>query len=352
MRQLICVAAMAVGLSSVALAQFPGMPFGVPRGPQFNNNYNNNNNSNDNNNQNQNQNGNNTSNNAAPQTEDDVIRTVTARYGGELPSVDASRYVRKLAAKLPNPKNRTFEVHLVDSSEINHFSVPTDSGGAHIFITRGLLEHLDDEAQLAAVLSLEMAHTNTGHFDSRIAAAQEKADEQKKARIMGAIFNRGGGVNVGAIISASQSQVKPDGSYGAQFTADEEMEATKEALKYMDQANYDPREFYLYLDTVLKGLSDPRLKNDNTTNIVFTHSLTYDRAGQVKDYIDDQYRTPKDSWTVGTDVYAKNVKNVLPPPAAADRGTPDQTATPRSSYGAPSAAEAQQPAPGYDGPAR
>src|SRR4030067_1118533 len=59
----------------------------------------------------------------------------------------------RLAAKSHRPQLKyTFTV--LDSPEVNAFALP----GGYIYITRGLMAHLNSEAELAAVLGVQVCH--------------------------------------------------------------------------------------------------------------------------------------------------------------------------------------------------
>ena len=52
-----------------------------------------------------------------------------------------------------------FKYYILDTDHINAVSCP----GGYIVLTRGLLEILNDEAELAALLAHELAHIIAGH---------------------------------------------------------------------------------------------------------------------------------------------------------------------------------------------
>jgi len=60
-----------------------------------------------------------------------------------------------------------FQFFIIDSHEINAFAAP----GGYVYITRGLLAHLSNEAQLAGVLAHEVAHITERHHARQKRAA-------------------------------------------------------------------------------------------------------------------------------------------------------------------------------------
>ncbi|TVR16923.1 MAG: peptidase M48 [Balneolaceae bacterium] len=60
-------------------------------------------------------------------------------------------------------KDTEFYFRLLDSPVVNAFALP----GGYIYVTRGLLSHLDNEAQLAVVLGHEIGHVVARHASQR-----------------------------------------------------------------------------------------------------------------------------------------------------------------------------------------
>ena len=65
-------------------------------------------------------------------------------------------------------KNTPFTFRVLDSPVVNAFALP----GGFVYITRGILAHLDNEAQLAVVLGHEIGHV-VGRHGSKRAASQQ-----------------------------------------------------------------------------------------------------------------------------------------------------------------------------------
>src|SRR4030067_243150 len=72
----------------------------------------------------------------------------------------------RLAAKSHRPQLKyTFTV--LDSPEVNAFALP----GGYIYITRGIMAHLNSEAELAAVVGHEIGHVTARHAVRQYSAA-------------------------------------------------------------------------------------------------------------------------------------------------------------------------------------
>src|SRR5580658_5034711 len=79
---------------------------------------------------------------------------------------DATRYVTGVARSLePHLRRRGihYQFHVIDSPQINAFALP----GGQIFVMSGLLEFVESEAELAAVLGHEISHVELRHAIER-----------------------------------------------------------------------------------------------------------------------------------------------------------------------------------------
>lgn len=149
---------------------------------------------------------------------------------GLYPDSSVQRYVRNLGASLAAGSERpdlpwTFRV--LDDPTVNAFALP----GGFVYVTRGILTHLNSEAQLAGVLGHEIAHVTARHSASRMSRAQ-------LAQI---------GLGVGMVVS---EQVRRMGDLAQQamgllflrFGRDDELEADELGLRYMTRLGYEPAE--------------------------------------------------------------------------------------------------------------
>ena len=93
-------------------------------------------------------------------------KEVGARILGKYPlykNDSLTRYANLVAKTLAQYSNRPelpFIVGVLDTDMINGFSAP----GGYIFITRGAIEAMDDESELAAVIGHEMMHVCQRHI--------------------------------------------------------------------------------------------------------------------------------------------------------------------------------------------
>jgi predicted Zn-dependent protease len=151
-----------------------------------------------------------------------------------LPYSSAERYVdaigRRLAAAAPGPKfPYTFKV--VNAADINAFALP----GGPVYVTRGLIESVPSEPELAGVLAHEIAHVALRHGTNQASKAYLA---QAGIGILGGVLGGGGGAT-GQIIQAV-------GGLGLnalflKFSRSAETQADIVGTQMMAKAGYDPQ---------------------------------------------------------------------------------------------------------------
>ncbi|UCG13887.1 MAG: M48 family metalloprotease [Deltaproteobacteria bacterium] len=126
----------------------------------------------------------------------------------------------------------TFPYHfyVVNSDALNAFAAPA----GHIFMNRGLIEIMESEAELAAILAHEIAHVQSRHLAHRIARAQ-KLNWATLGGILAAIF-LGSGEASQALIAGTQA-----GAASLQLanSRQDEEESDRKGLRYLEAAGYN-----------------------------------------------------------------------------------------------------------------
>ncbi len=151
---------------------------------------------------------------------------IEKELGGRIPDENLQSYVNQIGqrmARVCHHPEFSYRYTAVRDPMINAFAVP----GGHIFITRGLLEKLTSEAQLASILAHE-----TGHIVAQHTAAAISRETVMLATIVAA------GVGGGARGAGSAEFITS--CLSLQYTRDDETEADGAGLDYMVQAGYDP----------------------------------------------------------------------------------------------------------------
>ena len=142
---------------------------------------------------------------------------------------------QRMAAASERP-NLPWEFHVVDDASVNAFALP----GGFIFVTRGLMTHVNNEAELASVLGHEIGHVTAKHSVRQISKAQ-------LATL---------GLGVGSILSEDIARFAGIAGQGLgllflKYGRDAENQADELGFKYALQQNYDVRE----MDNVFITLS-------------------------------------------------------------------------------------------------
>ncbi|MBD3181573.1 M48 family metalloprotease [Candidatus Poribacteria bacterium] len=89
------------------------------------------------------------------------------QFGGTYDDPEIQRYVEKIGQSVAAVSHRSdipYHFTVVDDSVVNAFALP----GGYIYISRGLLAHLDNEAQLSAILGHETGHVAARHGMKRL----------------------------------------------------------------------------------------------------------------------------------------------------------------------------------------
>lgn len=137
-----------------------------------------------------------------------------------------TRYVETIGERLARVAHRpdlVFHFHVIDSAEVNAFALP----GGYIYITRGIIAHLNSEAELAGVLGHEI-----GHVTARHSVRQHTASTF--AGILAAVAAGTVGDAAGSVSNVIGTAVVR--GYGR----DHELEADRLGAQYLARAGYDP----------------------------------------------------------------------------------------------------------------
>ncbi|MGB7156937.1 MAG: M48 family metalloprotease, partial [Tepidisphaeraceae bacterium] len=124
----------------------------------------------------------------------------------------------------------SFHFYLIDDPQtINAFALP----GGQISITRGLMDRLENEAQLAGVLGHEIGHVIAEHSAQQMAKGQ-LGQVLATAVGVGASGEDGAGRYAGAAAAMAAQMVN------LKYGRGDEAQSDDIGLKYMAQAGYDP----------------------------------------------------------------------------------------------------------------
>lgn len=182
---------------------------------------------------------------------------------GTYPDPQLEAYVSSVGMRLAKSSERPdlpWSFRVLDDPTVNAFALP----GGPIFITRGLLTHMNSEAELAAVLGHEVAHTTAKHAVSMIS-------KQQLAQL---------GLGIGSILSPAIAKFGQLAGAGMgllflRFGRDAERQADDFGFKYMLHQGYDVRAMSSMFKTLERASGKEEAQR--VPGWLATHPATEDR---------------------------------------------------------------------------
>jgi predicted Zn-dependent protease len=203
---------------------------------------------------------------------------------GPAASDPASIYVRSVLDRLAKASGaeRPWTISILNVPDVNAFALPD----GRVYVTRGLLVLLDNEAQLAAVVGHEMAHVTARHAEAR------RALRQRNVEAAVSVARSTGDANLARDVVALG--VLDERAY----SRDQEFEADRIGIATIGRAGYD-------VDAAVAALSrlrdhdllEARLASrspdqiDSSSNMMSTHPRTIDRVKAARDLVASQHAT-------------------------------------------------------------
>ncbi len=201
-----------------------------------------------------------------------VGREVAARILGRfglLPDERLQRYVNRVGALLARNASRpelVYRFGVLDTGTANAFSTP----GGYVFLTRGAVEAMESEAELAAVLAHEIAHVDRRHVVRDLGIrAPEGGLEGGVARLVGA----GGGAVQVAFRQAVEGTLAILFQRG--YRVEQESEADQVALMILAHTGYRPQALGRYLERLQSK------RKARTGRFIRTHPMAPDRLKAI-----------------------------------------------------------------------
>lgn len=215
---------------------------------------------------------------------------------GLVPDAALQRYVQELGAKLAKTSERpnlpwTFRV--VDDPTVNAFALP----GGFIYVTRGLLAYVENEAELAGVIGHEIGHVTAQHSVHSMSTQQVTQIGmvagmmiEPKLQKYGAYLNAGLGLMF------------------LKFSRDDESQADHLGFRYMVRAENDPRQMipvFEMLNRVGESSGSGRLPE-----WLATHPNPVNRSANFQKEI-DTLTSGFSSFTVNRDSYLNRIDGIV-----------------------------------------
>jgi len=207
------------------------------------------------------------------QASQDVAQSIGLYKDAKLDSY-VSTVGKRMAAASERP-NLPWEFHVVDDASVNAFALP----GGFIYVTRGLLASINDEAELATVVGHEIGHVTNRHSVQQIS-------KQELAQI---------GLGVGSIVSSDIARFGQLASAGLsvlflKYSRDAENQADQAGFRYALNQNYDVREMtnvFQTLNRISEGSGGGKLPE-----WLATHPNPENRIEHIEHLLDTLSRDP------------------------------------------------------------
>ena len=197
-------------------------------------------------------------------------------------------------------RNTEFTFRILDSPIINAFALP----GGYVYVTRGLMAHLNNEAQLAVVLGHEIGHVAARH------ASQQAARQQftQGLLVAGAVAGQA------ALGGEAAQNILGLGGQAAQllslsYSRDNERESDRLGVEYAIKAGYEAAEGSAFFETLKRIQSQ---SNQSIPTWQSTHPDPGARETTIRDLAAkwrQQVGTPADE--TNQDTYYRQLEGIV-----------------------------------------
>jgi predicted Zn-dependent protease len=217
---------------------------------------------------------------------------IEKEMGGKIQNLTLQNYVNSVGLKVAAVSHKPyFDFHYtaLEDETVNAFALP----GGYIYITRGMLEKLESEAQLAAVFAHETTHVVARHSSAQI--SREIGIEIA----LSAVSSKapGGAMQVAGIAR----QI-----IGLSYSRSQEKEADLAGLDYTVKAGYDP-------EAMVQTMQMLEAEDKNgQIEFLSTHPSPENRVGYIAQAIRDRGYMSL-GMKVGKEDYKKFVLDELKP---------------------------------------
>lgn len=202
-------------------------------------------------------------------------------YGGYNSDKPLNKYIQLSGNNISYQFGRSeivFKFGILNTMEVNAYSLP----GGYVLLTKGLLEKIKNESELAAVMGHEVAHINQKHIFKTV----RKDRQIGFAETLTSILSMGKASMSSAMSQAIGESVQLLTKSG--LNREQEFEADEYGVLYASQAGYDPRDYINLLNRL-------NVKSE-TTNIKNTHPPFDKRIAKIEAMIKSNLISTELKW--------------------------------------------------------
>jgi beta-barrel assembly-enhancing protease len=188
-------------------------------------------------------------------------------------------YLNRVGSKLLPPaaaKHMSFEIKVLKHPVPNAFALPHGT----LYIHTGMLARMENEAQLAAVVSHEVVHIIRRHTLLTFRSVKQAAGIASTLAVIGAPAGLPG---LGVVILGSIGALAAVSGYSQSL----EEEADREGLRLAVDAGYDPGEAIKVIDNVKRYVEQEEIKEPFFFS---THPRLEERKASYQRLVDSVYR--------------------------------------------------------------
>lgn len=189
---------------------------------------------------------------------------------------------RKLTVGVP-PQPFEFHFYVIREDTFNAFAGP----GGNIFVFSGLIDALENENELAGILTHEIAHVTARHISDMIEKSKKTSLATVAGMVTGILVGLGGASAVGSAltfgsVAAGQSMVLA-------YTRENEMQADTLGRKYLTAAGYNLNGLLTALERIR---SQEWFGEESIPTYLKTHPATADRINSLSNTLSNQKPPP------------------------------------------------------------
>jgi predicted Zn-dependent protease len=158
----------------------------------------------------------------------EIGRGIAATIAGRYPVATDSaltRYVNLVGLTVASQDPRgdiQYHFAVLETPDVNAFAAP----GGYVFVTRGALDLMQSEAELAGVLAHEVGHVNRRHVINQIRKSDTMREVRDQLDIQGSTLDKVVGTGTNTLFMG--------------LSRSDELEADSLGLEYASAAGYDP----------------------------------------------------------------------------------------------------------------